>query len=214
MNPDAVLNMLQMQHRMNTRVHERWVAQNFEWYRAAWIECGELMDHVGYKWWKKQTPDMEQVRLEVVDIWHFGLSALFDAETDLPDLAKAISANFDAASTDEGAPESGVAQIHAATEALAHHALASKTFSVPLFAALMRACGLSADDLYRHYVGKNVLNFFRQDHGYQDGTYVKQWQGREDNEHLSELLESLDETAPDFPEQVYQALQSRYPVAS
>ena len=99
MNRDAVLNMLQMQHRMNTRVHEHWIAQNFEWYRAAWIECGELMDHVGYKWWKKQTPDMEQVRLEVVDIWHFGLSALFDAETDLPDLAKAISANFDAAST-------------------------------------------------------------------------------------------------------------------
>ena len=78
----------------------------------------------------------------------------------------------------------------------------------------MRACGLSADDLYRHYVGKNVLNFFRQDHGYQDGTYVKQWQGREDNEHLSELLESLDDTAPDFPEQVYQALESRYPAAS
>ncbi|MBM26960.1 MAG: dUTP diphosphatase [Halieaceae bacterium] len=206
--------MLQMQHRMNTRVHEHWIAQNFEWYRAAWIECGELMDHVGYKWWKKQTPDMEQVRLEVVDIWHFGLSALFDAETDLPDLAKAISANFDAASTDEGAPESDVAQIHAATEALAQHALASKTFSVPLFAELMRACGLSADDLYRHYIGKNVLNFFRQDHGYQDGTYVKQWQGREDNEHLSELLESLDDAAPDFPEQVYQALESRYSAAS
>ena len=214
MNRDAVLNMLQMQHRMNTRVHEHWIAQNFEWYRAAWIECGELMDHVGYKWWKKQTPDMEQVRLEVVDIWHFGLSALFDAEADLPDLAKAISASFDAASTDEGAPESDVAQIHAATEALAQHALASKTFSVPLFAALMQACGLSADDLYRHYVGKNVLNFFRQDHGYQDGTYVKQWQGREDNEHLSELLESLDDAAPDFPEQVYQALESRYPAAS
>ena len=214
MNRDAVLNMLQMQHRMNTRVHEHWIAQNFEWYRAAWIECGELMDHVGYKWWKKQTPDMEQVRLEVVDIWHFGLSALFDVETDLPDLAKAISANFDAASVDEGALASDVAQIHAATEALAQHALASKTFSVPLFAELMRACGLSADDLYRHYVGKNVLNFFRQDHGYQDGTYVKQWQGREDNEHLSELLESLDDTAPDFPEQVYQALESRYPAAS
>ena len=55
-----------------------------------------------------------------------------------------------------------------------------------------------------------MLNFFRQDHGYQDGTYVKQWQGREDNEHLSELLESLDDAAPDFPEQVYQALESRY----
>ena len=62
------MNMLQMQHRMNSRVHDDWINQSFEWYRATWIECGELMDHVGYKWWKKQTPDMEQVRLEVVDI--------------------------------------------------------------------------------------------------------------------------------------------------
>ena len=74
----------------------------------------------------------------------------------------------------------------------------------------MQACGLSADALYRHYVGKNVLNFFRQDHGYQDGTYIKEWQGREDNEHLSELLESLDATAAGFPEAVYEALTSRY----
>jgi hypothetical protein len=68
----------------------------------------------------------------------------------------------------------------------------------PLFHTLMRACDLSADALYRHYVGKNVLNFFRQDHGYQDGTYVKEWQGREDNEHLSELLESLDAATPEL----------------
>ena len=94
MNRDAILNMLQMQHRMNTRVHEDWINQHFEWYRATWIECGELMDHVGYKWWKKQTPDMEQVRLEVVDIWHFGLSALFESDTDLEVLAGEIAVRF------------------------------------------------------------------------------------------------------------------------
>jgi len=37
----AIESMLSMQHRMNTRVHEDWIAQQFEWYRAAWIECGE-----------------------------------------------------------------------------------------------------------------------------------------------------------------------------
>ena len=100
--------------------------------------------------------------------------------------------------------------LRPATEALARHALETKGFSVPLFHTLMQACGLSADVLYRHYVGKNVLNFFRQDHGYQDGTYIKEWQGREDNEHLSELLESLDATAAGFPEAVYEGLASRY----
>ena len=71
-----------------------------------------------------------------------------------------------------------IGRVHAATESLAQDALASKRFSVPLFAELMRACSLSPEQLYRHYVGKNVLNFFRQDHGYQEGTYVKLWQGR------------------------------------
>ena len=75
----ALVTMLDLQNRMNTKVHEQWVDQGYEWYRAIWIECGELMEHYGYKWWKKQTPDIEQVRLEIIDIWHFGLSALFDA---------------------------------------------------------------------------------------------------------------------------------------
>ena len=210
MNRDAILNMLQMQHRMNTRVHEDWINQHFEWYRATWIECGELMDHVGYKWWKKQAPDMEQVRLEVVDIWHFGMSALFEPDTDFEALAAQIADDFAIRAPDESDDQSASQRIHAATEALAEHALAAKGFSVPLFQALMQACGLSADALYRHYVGKNVLNFFRQDHGYQEGTYIKEWRGREDNEHLSELLESLDATTVGFPEAVYEALASRY----
>ena len=210
MNREAILNMLQMQHRMNSRVHEDWINQHFEWYRATWIECGELMDHVGYKWWKKQAADMEQVRLEVVDIWHFGMSALFLPDTDLEALAGKIADDFTVGEPVGSDEQSASQRIQAATEALAQHALETKGFSVPLFHALMQACDLSADALYRHYVGKNVLNFFRQDHGYQDGTYIKEWQGREDNEHLSELLESLDATAAGFPEAVYEALISRY----
>lgn len=199
----AVKNMLEMQSRMNARVHERWIDKDFAWYRAVWIECGELMDHVGYKWWKKQETDMDQVRLEVVDIWHFGMSALFKSESDLEALAETISAQMVL-----NEPVSG--DIHEATEALAEHALQTKSFSVALFAVLMRACGLSSEGLYRQYVGKNVLNFFRQDNGYQEGTYVKLWGGREDNEHLVEVLETLDDTAPDYPDTVYAALSTRY----
>ena len=204
MNRDAVFNMLQMQHRMNNRVHADWISQRFEWYRAVWIECAELMDHVGYKWWKKQTPEWEQVRLEVVDIWHFGMSALFQPEQDLSDLADLIVSEVSAAGI-------GDADIHSATEALARASLETQSFSVRHFVALMQACDLSSAELYRHYVGKNVLNFFRQDHGYQEGTYIKQWQDREDNEHLSEILASLDAEDPKFPDVVYDALARRYP---
>ncbi len=200
----AIESMLSMQHRMNTRVHEDWIAQQFEWYRAAWIECGELMDHLGYKWWKKQTPDMEQVRLEVIDIWHFGLSALFTPDCDITDLARQIALDLDHA-------EPETPDIHAATEALALACLQQRGFSVPLFAQLMSACGLSFDELYRHYIGKNVLNFFRQDHGYKTGEYRKMWQGREDNEHLSDIIATLDSAKDSFADDVYRRLAERYP---
>jgi len=199
----AVKNMLEMQFRMNARIHEHWIDQDFAWYRAVWIECGELMDHVGYKWWKKQEPDMDQVRLEVVDIWHFGMSALFTTQPNLETLADTISADMLLESE-------LISDIHAATEALAQNALETHSFSVPHFTVLMSACGLSPEELYRQYVGKNVLNFFRQDNGYKDGTYVKLWCGREDNEHLVEILETLDDAAADYPEAVYEALSNRY----
>ena len=199
----AFINMLQMQDRMNTRVHPQWVEQNFEWYRAAWIECGELMDHYGYKWWKKQDVDLEQVRLEAIDIWHFGMSALFTPGREIEDIAQAM--------TDELAEYTASgADVRAATEALALHCLETHSFSVSRFWDLMAACDLDFDSLYSAYVGKNVLNFFRQDNGYKEGTYIKNWQGREDNEHLVELVESLDHGAADFDKQVYTALQQRY----
>ncbi len=199
----ALVNMLTMQHNMNTRVHEHWAEQNFAWYRAAWIECGELIDHYGYKWWKKQEPDLEQVRLEVIDIWHFGMSALFGDGKDIEQIATEID-------TELAAHQPTGIGVREATEELALHCLQTRGFSPSRFWDLMLASGLDFEGLYAAYVGKNVLNFFRQDHGYKDGTYIKNWAGREDNEHLVELVAPLDKNADDFADKVYQALAGRY----
>ena len=155
----AVRTMLDLQDRMNTKVHPEWREQGFEWYRAAWIECAELMDHAGYKWWKHADPDLEQIQLEVVDIWHFGMSALLAQCSDIDALAREISTDLDEK------PGEAVGSLLEATEALAQACLTTQSFSTPTFLSLMRASGLSFEQLYRMYVGKNVLNFFRQDHG-------------------------------------------------
>lgn len=204
----ALITMLTLQHRMNTKVHPQWISQRYEWYRAIWIECGELMEHFGYKWWKKQTPDIEQVRLEAIDIWHFGLSALFiDEKTGDNHSIEQIA---DEVATQLQQHQYDGKDVRASTEALAAYALNQRAFSVTLFADLMHAVGLNFDELYSHYVGKNVLNFFRQDHGYKEGTYQKQWQGREDNEHLMELLKELDSSAENYADALYAALKRRY----
>ena len=200
----AVQTMLDLQDKMNTKVHPEWREQGYEWYRAAWIECAELMDHAGYKWWKHVEPDIEQIQLEVVDIWHFGMSALLVSNEGTEALASRIVADLSAGSVAN-------LSLLEASEALASACITSESFSTSAFLNLMRASDLSFDQLYRMYVGKNVLNFFRQDHGYKDGSYVKVWDGREDNEHLSDILSRLDAADAGFADAVYAGLEAAYP---
>lgn len=198
-----LLAMLQMQNEMNTRVHPAWRDQNYEWYRAIWVECAELIDHYGWKWWKKQSPDRDQVVLELIDIWHFGLSSLLQREQD----EEKIAASLEAAMVAD-VPEQNFCRD---VEVFAQQTLASKQFDPQLFSRLLSHMDISLDSLYRSYVGKNVLNFFRQDRGYKEGSYQKLWGGREDNLHLVEVLDSLDSNSPSYREDVYRALASRYP---
>ncbi|MFQ3322258.1 MAG: dimeric dUTPase (all-alpha-NTP-PPase superfamily) [Pseudomonadales bacterium] len=199
---DQFTAMLAMQDRMNTKVHPEWIKQKFAWHRALWIECGELIDHYGYKWWKKQTPEMEQVKLEIVDIWHFGMSMLFDGRS-VEQIAASLVSDLNVGNV----PKRGVLD---ATEELATSVLATRKFSIVDFMSMLDSADMSLDDLYIAYVGKNVLNFFRQDNGYKEGTYIKNWAGREDNEHLVELSLQLDTSAGDFSDQLYKALGQRY----
>ncbi len=199
---DQILTMLEMQDAMNTKVHAHWREQNFEWYRAIWVECAELMDHYGWKWWKKQSPDVEQVNLELIDIWHFGLSILLINSSDSALTAENIQSLIDFP-TDKPDFKN---ELESFTEAT----LRTRDFDVAGFARLMSSVGLSFDDLYRRYVGKNVLNFFRQDNGYKEGHYRKLWAGKEDNEHLVDVLNQLDSTSPSFREDVYSHLSERY----
>ena len=194
--------MLQLQNKMNQKVHADWVEQNFAWFRAVWIECGELVDHFGYKWWKKQQPDMQQVQLEIIDIWHFGLSMLIDGRP-IADIAAAIASQLNMVKTEQ----LGVIE---ATEALAQSVLSTKQFDVAIFWNLLLSADMNFDDLFKQYVGKNVLNFFRQDHGYKDGSYIKSWHGREDNEHLSDILASYSSFDDGIADDVYQRLAEVY----
>ncbi len=200
--------MLAMQEAINTQVHAQWRGQGNRWYRAIWVECAELLDHYGWKWWKRQQPDLDQVRLELVDIWHFGLSTLLERDLAADDIAAEFAAAL-AAPVPRGDPE----VFRGAVEQFAARTLVAQDFDLPGFAVLMQVIELSFDELYRRYVGKNVLNRFRQDHGYQDGSYRKHWHGREDNEWLVELSVALDPESTSFAHDLYAALRARYAVA-
>ncbi len=202
-----LVDMLTLQEQINSKVHSNWREQNFEWYRAIWIESAELLDHYGWKWWKKQSPDLAQVQLELVDIWHFGLSMALQDSADHDALAQVLTGQFiNATQADTAFAET--------LERFVAKVVGNKQFDVRLFAQLVAQAEMNFSDLYSMYVGKNVLNRFRQDHGYQEGSYQKLWNGREDNEHLAELLtraknHQLDDGV-NFLDWIYEQLSQRY----
>jgi len=68
--------------------------------------------------------------------------------------------------------------------------------------------GLNLNKLYALYIGKNILNQFRQDHGYKEGSYIKIWNGKEDNVTMQKILAKEVDIAPDA---LYCALEKAYP---
>jgi len=209
--------MLSLQATMNARVDPNWVAARYPYMRAVVIEAAEAIEHHGWKWWKKQDKDLPQLQMELIDIWHFLLSeillnvggnetkALLKLTEQLESIAASQQVNFDG-------KHYTINSIELLDQLELLIALsAARKIELSVFAAIMSNCEMSWTELYCQYVGKNVLNFFRQDHGYQDGTYLKVWNGREDNEYLVEIMAGLDPRDPEYKDKLYAALDSHYP---
>lgn len=209
--------MLTLQSAMNAKVDPNWVASRYPYLRAVLIEAAEAIEHHGWKWWKKQEKDLPQLQMELIDIWHFLLSqillneggsetaALLKLNEQLGALEDSNHVNFDGKSYNLGTMGL-LEQIE-----LLIGISAARRIELSVFASIMSNCQMCWTDLYCQYVGKNVLNFFRQDHGYKDGSYQKMWNGREDNEYLVEVMADLDSSDAEYEDKLYSALSNHYP---
>ena len=210
--------MLALQANMNAKVDPNWITARYPYLRAVAIEGAEAIEHHGWKWWKKQDKDLSQLQMELVDIWHFILSEILlrNDDSQLTPLEYLLSALSDSNSLqlielDNTAYKLNETDLVTKLELLIAISIARR-IDLGLFESIMRDCELTWTDLFCQYVGKNVLNMFRQDNGYKEGTYRKMWEGREDNEHLVEILESLDPDLPSFKDEIYSALTNTYPI--
>jgi len=210
-----LMTMLQLQGDMNKKINVNWLSADWDFSMAIMMEANEAIEHHGWKWWKKQLPDTPQLQMELVDIWHFMLSKLLVEHNG----NASVTANYIIADR---------ANLH-------RHVLLDNTVTYPLqetllqnlraisglaavgrislltFFTAVQYSGLSEEELFVQYVGKNVLNNFRQDNGYKEGTYTKVWGGYEDNEHLVELLAGLDPLSPNYIENLRDELSDSYP---
>ena len=207
--------MLSLQDAMNKKVNPDWLHAGYAYLRAAMIESVEGIEHHGWKWWKAQHKDLPQLQMELVDIWHFALSDIIisftgDIQKSANTIAEQLASNRSQVTFDGKDYRFAEQDILDNLELMAG-LCAAKRFDVPLFIKIVEQAEMDSNELYRQYVGKNVLNFFRQDYGYKEGTYKKIWNGREDNEHLVDVLNSLDIGVSDYSDNVYAGLKLRYP---
>lgn len=176
-------NIYTLQDRLNSLIIPDWKSQNIPYERAALVEAVECMDHIGWKWWKKQTPNMVEAKRELVDILHFIVS-LSHRDEFIPIRVVNIYKE-----TKEKIKETTNPEVWRCNIELLIGELCPSGSWVCVWQAYFTLClsmGVDFDHLYKEYIKKYALNQFRQENGYKDGTYVL-LNGKEDNEYLEEI---------------------------
>ena len=188
--------------------------KEINWLRCIHMEVAELIESTPWKHWKNinSAPDMNNIHVELVDIWHFLMSYILQ-ETNVPKAVSLVNTHC----IYEAAQSIDVNLIIKESEKLSYIALAIETKNMPSFNGIerfieqfFRACksaGLSLSWLQKLYIGKNCLNQFRQDNGYKEGTYKKVWNGSEDNVVMVELLKTIEDVSFD---ELYEQLKLKY----
>lgn len=217
-----LIQMAKMQDEANTAMSSSaWLDSTDDdlwYYRAINGELSELSEHIGIKWWKNEHPTaailqsaLEQARMEVVDVLHFSLSYFIRAahKTNYP--LEAIIRAMDVlhyprllrvgrfAESEESVDYSKIT-INDFVEQCQHMNMCQAGLPCSYVLVLAEMLGMTAEDLYVAYVGKNVLNKFRTANGQRDGSYMKIWNGTEDNEYLTSFLQSHLESNDSPPE--------------
>jgi len=222
---DKLLQMLQLQAQLNEATNgEKWTdgvtknGKEINWKRCIYMECAEMIDSFSWKHWKNidAQPDWDNMQIEVVDVWHFIMSlAIEDYAKELKGGVEDLAVNFSQSNNflkidiknDKFALQKDVIEK---VEDIMRIVLDKELDLEALlddFFDLVVMCGLDLTTLYRLYVGKNILNQFRQDNGYKDGSYIKVWAGEEDNVVMKRIWEENENITPD---KLYKELAKSY----
>ncbi len=229
MNEKEMLKaMFQMQQKLNDETNGKGWESGYtkqgkiiSWKRCIYMECAELIDSFAWKHWKdiEAEPNWANIHIEIIDIWHFVMSLALEQYHNqklggIDDIVSYILDNksfkmfckepVDIKNAEEMEIINQIERIIHITSGT-HRDVFEKIISE--YFTVAHNCGLNLNSLYKVYIGKNVLNGFRQDNGYKEGSYEKSWGGVEDNVVLNEILEK-DNTIT--PRQLYIELEKEY----
>lgn len=174
--------MVELQHQFNKKIDENYLDKDFNWNSAIIAESGELLDSLGYKWWNQQTPDMDNVKVEAIDLLHFVISEAIQDFYRPKYMEHIVIENtykdFEAYFTENEQYDNFTIL---SLETLIGHLNYDQYDRFFIMKKIFKSLEMSNEDVYIAYIVKNCLNKFRQDNGYKDGSYIKDWNGKEDN---------------------------------
>ena len=223
---DKILLMLQLQAQLNDATNgEKWTegvtknGKTINWRRCIYMECAEMVDSFSWKHWKSinQEPDWDNLQIEVVDVWHFIMSLAIENYSNnlrggIEDLALNISqlpsfSTIDKRNNIFGFQDKVIHKVENIIRLSLEEGELKLEEMFSEFFDLAVMSGLDLETLYRLYVGKNILNQFRQDNGYKDGSYIKVWNGEEDNVVMKRVWEDNGDIKPEL---LYKELAKAY----
>lgn len=226
-NLTQLQTLLRLQGEANDVMSDAWRSSfndTIPYYRAGLVETVEILMHIGFKWWKNEHPTeeslkgaIEQSKLEVVDVLHFALSDLErEGKLEQPFTKGFIKypeieyiGVFAMLDRNDNPLSYDLLTIQDICEQAVYKMLKSGTCSLAHVLLLAECFDMDANELYNLYVAKNVLNKFRTAHGQREGTYHKIWNGREDNEWLTQYVGSTCGKCC-TPESIYAHLEDLY----
>jgi len=211
---DEMKKMLDLQFAFNTETNgDNWLNgvtkedKEIDWELAAVLELSEALDSLNWKWWKDiaSNDDIDNIKVELVDTMCFMLSILmtdfkkdntYDRALLLNKLNSIINYSRDVSYVFDSAKFKKLSFELISNTLIVKNSKSVNKNSVILFDGLLDLLysipGFNLHELFKMYIAKDALNTVRQQLGYKDGTYIKMWDGVEDNVHVMNTLLTLD----------------------
>jgi len=206
-------NIIKLQDELNTLTNPTWKNDKQDWITAILVELGELIDSTPWKWWKNGEMDWANLEIELIDIFHFILS--IHIEEDLISSSKMLIVTRELDEQNgklQKRTDDNIKTIinHIRNQFLVALSMKQYMNMFILWLDLWHLSGKSINDLYLIYQMKYTLNIFRQNNGYKDGSYIKIWNGEEDNVVAQRLCLNIDFKDKDFIKILNKRLQTEY----
>jgi dimeric dUTPase (all-alpha-NTP-PPase superfamily) len=200
--------IIKKQIELNESITHEWRAK--DWELAIITECAEAIDSTAWKWWKAGIDDIDNLKVEAIDLLHFvisyGLSCLYTSDNmafAVNDIDETMSEEWEVAQDDINvnccrSKTDLIKQL--LSSLLAYNESPSSRFSKLvywLFVLFLRL-GMDSHEVRAMYMAKNLLNEYRQLRGYKDpnGNYCKVINGQEDNIHFLNIVKEIGVNSP------------------